>query len=644
MALRVRLHVSSHGNLFMTEIALLLQAALDDLGAETQLVADALPGAEPGWCNLVVAPHEFFPLADGTDEQRLDAASRSVVVTTEQPGTKWYETGRAYASVARGVLDINQLAVDELNDDGIGARRLRLGYHESWDRWRGADRARTHDVVFMGSLSRSRDARLARLGCTLSFLDCRLLVHDGNRPVTHAAPNFVWGDEKFDLLADSKILLNLHRADTPYMEWHRVLGALANGCAVLTDPSESSDPLVPYEHFFTSAEETFGDVLLMLVATPELVAKVARSAYDYVRAEYRMVDLLRPFLDELGASAGHRGANRSQQRAIARELDTLPEVPDPRRPAPAPQPPKDPVARAVKRALLNQARLTRRLDRLISHLETGVEQRVDELENPSFAAATPDVSLVLPVYNYEQYVGDTLGSIVESVGVRPEVIVVDDHSTDGSRAIVESFVDTHPELPAKLIVLSANQGLSAVRNLALEHVRAPYVFFIDADNQVYPRALAKLKHALDSSDAAFAYGIIECFGDDERLVSTFPWDVDRLVYGNYIDAMVMLRTSVLREVGGFSLVMQNQHGGWEDYEMWLRLADRGARGVLVPEIVARYRVHGASMVGTVNLDAGAAYQYLRGLYPALPWPPEDTDDDAVAATPGGRRRAVRTPR
>src|SRR5262249_4139778 len=98
---RVRVHASAYGNLFMTEIAHLVPAALDALGVETHFVTDELPTTERGWVNLVVAPHEFFPLFPRVSEaQCLEAAARSVLLSVEQPGTPWFGIGSAYSQVA----------------------------------------------------------------------------------------------------------------------------------------------------------------------------------------------------------------------------------------------------------------------------------------------------------------------------------------------------------------------------------------------------------------------------------------------------------------------------------------------------------------------------------------------------------------
>ncbi|HEX5613579.1 MAG TPA: glycosyltransferase [Acidimicrobiia bacterium] len=619
--LRARLHVSPHGNLFMVEIAQLVAAALRDLAIDTELVSDRLPEATSGVCNIVVAPHEFFPLHRGVSAAAAaEAAAASVLVTTEQPGTAWYEVSHEYARVAKAVFDINELSVRAFELDGIDAHRLALGYHESWDR-RAATGPRDHDVVFMGSLTKKREEALARLAPVLDSRRSRLLVHDGAVPVTEGSEYFLTGDAKHDLLARTKVLLNFHRSDVPYVEWHRLLGALTNGCAVLTEPVDSYDPLEPWSHFFVAPIDDFGAYLQMLLAADDLREQVAEAAYDLVRTEYRMVDLLRPFLPILEHAASARTGHVRVANAAARLADAAPDDEDARVVRLQPIPTPTPAQRALKRSLLNQTRLARRVDTLLCRLEHGVDQHIETIETPSFETARADVAVVLPVYNYAQHVREALVSAIDSVGVSIEVIVVDDHSSDESRAVVERVMHDRADAAVRLVALHANRGLSAVRNLALSHVRAPLVFFLDADNALYPHGLQRLERALArDSDAAVAYGMIAGFGDDDRMVSAYPWDPERLVFGNYIDAMALVRRSVLDAVGGYSLEMQDQHGGWEDYELWLRLAARGERGVLVPEIVGRYRVHAASMVATVNLDVASTYSYLRDRYPELPWP------------------------
>jgi GT2 family glycosyltransferase len=168
-----------------------------------------------------------------------------------------------------------------------------------------------------------------------------------------------------------------------------------------------------------------------------------------------------------------------------------------------------------------------------------------------------------------------------------------------------------------LIARHANAGVSTARNTAIARARGELIFILDADNVVYPTTIQKLSAALKRApDASFAYGIISN-SDGMGLVSYLPWDVARLCQCNYIDAMALIRRSVLDEVGGYDL----NFGliGWEDYELWLRLAASDSRAEFVPEFVGVYGIHSGSRQETVALDTPSLMLNLRGRYPFLPW-------------------------
>src|SRR4051794_22070374 len=138
--LRVLVHVSPYGNLYMREVAELLCRGYDDLGVENGLVFHELPKHESGTCNLVVAPHEFFLLHPNVSEaQTLEAAASSVLLNTEQPETPWFGLVLRYLRVARAVFDMNSFAVNQLIQREVHAHLLLLGYHPSWDRWGGEE-------------------------------------------------------------------------------------------------------------------------------------------------------------------------------------------------------------------------------------------------------------------------------------------------------------------------------------------------------------------------------------------------------------------------------------------------------------------------------------------------------------------------
>jgi hypothetical protein len=99
-------------------------------------------------------------------------------------------------------------------------------------------------------------------------------------------------------------------------------------------------------------------------------------------------------------------------------------------------------------------------------------------------------------------------------------------------------------------------------------------------------------------------------------VSYAAWDPERLRVMNYVDAMALVRTQALRALGGY--VTDPRLHGWEDYDLWCGMANRGWRGVSVPEIVGRYRVAQHSMLrSTTQISNVDAFSVLSERHPRL---------------------------
>jgi glycosyltransferase involved in cell wall biosynthesis len=201
-----------------------------------------------------------------------------------------------------------------------------------------------------------------------------------------------------------------------------------------------------------------------------------------------------------------------------------------------------------------------------------------------------------------------------------EILVLDDCSTDRTLDAVLEWMEPRGHVLGRVLTRPVNRGLGAGRNDLLRTARGEYAFMLDADNSVYPAAIARLSEALDADpDAAFAYCMLERHrsGRSVGLLSEGPWEPERLRSGNYVDAMAMLRRVAVLELGGYSEDIRLY--GWEDFDLWCRIAERGGHGVFVPEILCRYRQNHHSMLSVSAIDGTDAVSLLRDRYPAV-WP------------------------
>ena len=214
----------------------------------------------------------------------------------------------------------------------------------------------------------------------------------------------------------------------------------------------------------------------------------------------------------------------------------------------------------------------------------------------SAASAASLASVVVSLCNYVDRITEALQSVRAQTQQCLELIVVDDASTDNGTSVVERWIDTclsavgHPFVRVLLLRHAHNVGLATARNTALAHSQARWCFVLDADNALYPDAVAGCLALIDSSDPQLAVVIllaVEAVGSfDENVFGAIQsWQRERLRFENHVDAMALVPWEA---VGGYTHI----EGGWEDYDFW-------ARGRLLwapmSRILAVYRSHAASM-------------------------------------------------
>ncbi len=136
------------------------------------------------------------------------------------------------------------------------------------------------------------------------------------------------------------------------------------------------------------------------------------------------------------------------------------------------------------------------------------------------AAPEPLLSVIVPVYNVEQYLAECLDSILEQPEAPFEVIVVDDGSPDGSVKIARKAARRDARVT---VVTRPNGGLSAARMTGIEHANAPYLTFVDSDDRVNAGGLWEALDSLQKTGADYALLPYQQFRDLRSISPTPPW-------------------------------------------------------------------------------------------------------------------------
>jgi glycosyltransferase involved in cell wall biosynthesis len=200
-------------------------------------------------------------------------------------------------------------------------------------------------------------------------------------------------------------------------------------------------------------------------------------------------------------------------------------------------------------------------------------------------------SIIIPVYNHEQFVAQAIESALNQT-VPCEVIIIDDGSTDKSKFIVDEYEDR-----AK-VIHQTNRGLAAARNTGIMNATGEYILPLDSDDILEPNCVEKIEKVFADTDADVIAPSFTTFGAVEQLslLMTRP-TLDDFKVANRIGYCSAIKRALLLEVGGYSVRMV---WGYEDYHLWFVLLRKGKKIYTIPEPLWRYRTREGSMIQTAQ--------------------------------------------
>lgn len=211
----------------------------------------------------------------------------------------------------------------------------------------------------------------------------------------------------------------------------------------------------------------------------------------------------------------------------------------------------------------------------------------------------PLVSVVMPVYNTERYVGEAIESVLAQADVSVELIVIDDGSTDGTREVLRSYGDR-----IKLVESDANSGIGAARNRGIAIARGEFLAFMDADDIWRSEKLSKQLAQFEADpDLDISFTMMQCFlspelSDEIKARRHCPPDP---APGQLPPTVLVKKTSFDR-VGPFD-------PKWRvgEFVDWLaRARHLGLKQTMLGEVMLDRRIHDGN-TGVVARDARADY-------------------------------------
>ncbi len=206
------------------------------------------------------------------------------------------------------------------------------------------------------------------------------------------------------------------------------------------------------------------------------------------------------------------------------------------------------------------------------------------------------VSIIVPVYNVEGFISETMESVVKQTYPCWELLLVEDGSSDGTAAVIEEYVSQRKEERIRLIRQPSNMGAARARNRGLQEARGRYIAYLDADDLWMPRKLELQLAFMESRGAAFAFTGYEFADENARGTGKVVRVPQTLSYRQALSNTTIFTTTVMFDTEKISReLLEMPVIKSEDTALWWKVLRNGYTAWGLDENLALYRRAGKTL-------------------------------------------------
>jgi glycosyltransferase involved in cell wall biosynthesis len=227
-----------------------------------------------------------------------------------------------------------------------------------------------------------------------------------------------------------------------------------------------------------------------------------------------------------------------------------------------------------------------------------------------------NVSIVVPCYNQEKYLAETLDSVIAQTSDSWECIIVNDGSTDHSEAIIDEYCAKDSRFTK---LNQENQGLAASRNNGIKAAKGKYILPLDGDDKIGTQYIELAQKEFEKNPKLkLVYCKAEFFDAKNDPWDLPKYDYESLLFANHIFCSGIFKKEDYLETGGYDTLMKF---GYEDWEFWIQLLKKGDDVVQLDSVQFYYRQRETSMLKSLqesktkqNQMEGYIFHKHRDLY------------------------------
>jgi glycosyltransferase involved in cell wall biosynthesis len=198
------------------------------------------------------------------------------------------------------------------------------------------------------------------------------------------------------------------------------------------------------------------------------------------------------------------------------------------------------------------------------------------------------VSIIIPTYNTEKFIRDTLQSVQNQTYQNWEMILVDDASTDKTVSVIEEFAKKDSRI--KLFKLEKNSGNGFARNIAVEKASGKYIAYLDADDLWFPEKLEKQIEFLKANNLPFTFSFYDCIDEEGNLLKRRVEAPINLTYSKLFFCNYVGNLTAIYDADYFGKIILEATQKRQDWRLWLTILKQIQVTKPVPEPLAFYRI------------------------------------------------------
>lgn len=201
------------------------------------------------------------------------------------------------------------------------------------------------------------------------------------------------------------------------------------------------------------------------------------------------------------------------------------------------------------------------------------------------------ISIIVPCYNVEAFLAETLESVFNQSYTSWECIIVNDGSTDKTHEIALEW----KKKDERFVYLELeNGGVERARNKGIERAIGEYILPLDGDDKIAPNFLEKtIKVFRDDPDTMLVYTSVQLFGAEEGLWNLKEFSLQDLAVDNMIVCTALFRKREWVRTGGYDEQARHQ---CEDWELWINMLKEGGKVLRINEPLFFYRIRPSSAI------------------------------------------------